>query len=72
MIGFGFEAGSVSLCEGQYACEHGSDLFVGEVYRYGIPGELTRIGIARKHPALTRQDIIEATEQITGRQFSRR
>jgi hypothetical protein len=54
----------VEVREGQQAFKKPWHLFVEKLYRPGIPGELSQMGVACEHPAVTPTMVVDSTKQI--------
>jgi hypothetical protein len=60
---------STILQEGAYVFARPWHLFVQNVFRPGLPGEWSQLAVARDHPALTREIVIESTQTIASRRI---
>jgi len=60
---------STTLGQGAYAFVDCWHLFVRKVHEPGLPGQLSQLGIARSHPAMTQTALIESMQAIASREI---
>lgn len=58
---------ATTVCEGAYSFVAPWHLFVRKVYKPGVPGECSQLGIARTSPAITQTALIESTNAVASR-----
>ncbi len=68
-VRFAVEGVTALLHEGEYRFESPWHLVVEKVYRPGIPGELSQLGLVREHPAVTKQMVMKSLRPIASRQI---
>ena len=60
----------VDVREGEYAFSSPWHLSVAQVYTPGFPGEFSLVAIARSHPALDAEMVVESSRQIEVKSFN--
>jgi hypothetical protein len=68
-IRFGLNGALHDVHEGEYAFTTPWHLFIEKVFTPGIPGEWSQLAIAREHPTVTAQMIVDSTKDIASRRI---
>jgi hypothetical protein len=68
-IRFGLDGALHDVHEGEYAFTTPWHLFVEKVFTPGIPGEWSQMAVAREHPRVTEEMIVDSTKAIASRRI---